>query len=279
MSKLRTLASAAKRRVTSPVDRLHVEVQTMRRLNRRLERSVARLEGRPAPAAKRAALPADFDDEAKEIIRAVRPYTMTGAGKLFALISAVRHIVDTDLAGDFVECGVWRGGSMHAVARTLLAHGGKDRDLYLFDTFAGMTQPTERDVSLGRGKRAADLLEASSKEAEVWAIASLEDVKKGLSTLDYPQERFHLVEGRVEDTIPDRAPERIALLRLDTDWYESTRHELEHLYERLVPGGVLIIDDYGSWRGCKEATDEFIAALDRRPLMHRVARSRIGVKP
>jgi hypothetical protein len=279
MSKLRTLASSAKRRVTAPVDSLHVEVQTMRRLNRRLERSVARLEGKLAPAGKRTALPADFDDEAKEIIRTVRPYTMTGAEKLFALITAVRHIVDTGLEGDFVECGVWRGGSMHAVARTLLAQGEKDRDLYLFDTFAGMTEPTERDVSVGRGKSAAELLEASSKEGDVWAIASLEDVKEGLRTLDYPQERFHLVEGPVEDTIPDRAPERIALLRLDTDWYESTRHELEHLYDRLVPGGVLIIDDYGSWRGSKEATDEFIAALDRKPLMLRAARSRIGVKP
>src|SRR5215212_6542793 len=149
MSKLRSLASSAKRRVTSPVDHLHAEVDTMRKLNRRLERSVAKLEGKPAPAAKPAALPADFDEEAKEIIRAVKPYTMTSPDKLFALINAVRHVVSAGVQGDLVECGVWRGGSMHAVARTLESMGVTDRELYLFDTFTGMTEPTEKDVSFG----------------------------------------------------------------------------------------------------------------------------------
>src|SRR3954447_21298832 len=134
MSKLRSLASSAKKRVTSPFDALHVEVETMRKLNRRLERSVAKLEAKPRPAAKPARLPADFDEEAKEIIRAVLPYTMTRADKLFSLITAVRHVVSTSVQGDLVECGVWRGGSMHAVARTLESMGVTDRELYLFDT-------------------------------------------------------------------------------------------------------------------------------------------------
>lgn len=170
------------------------------------------------------------------------------------------------------------GGSMHAVARTLDEVGKHDRELYLFDTYEGMTEPTDKDVSMG-GQTASLLLETNDKTANVWAIASIEDVQQGLDTLAYPTERFHLVKGPVEETIPGHAPERIALLRLDTDWYESTRHELEHLYQRLVPGGVLIIDDYGTWRGSKEATDEFMATLERPPLMLRAGRGRIGVKP
>ena len=113
----------------------------------------------------------------------------------------------------------------------------------------------------------------------VWAVASREDVEQGLRTLPYPYDLFHLVEGPVEETVPRFAPERIALLRLDTDWYESTRHELEHLYDRLVPGGVLVIDDYGSWQGARKATDDFLARLEQPPLMQRAGRARIGVKP
>jgi len=220
----------------------------------------------------------DVDAETLEIVAAVKPYTMTGKDKLIALITAVRHIARTGLEGDLVECGVWRGGSMHAVARTLLAEGISDRELHLFDTYSGMTEPTEKDLRTD-GRSAAEMLAASEKTKWVWAVASREDVEEGLKTLDYPYERFHLVEGPVEETIPEHAPERIALLRLDTDWYESTKHELDHLYDRLVPGGVLIIDDYGSWQGSKEATDEFLAALSDPPLMHRAGRSRIGVKP
>jgi len=288
MSKLRTLASATKRRLVSPpVDDLRREVETMRRLNERLERTVDKVQGtaqgtaqgKAKPAPKAGVLPADYDDEAKQIITTVRPYTMTSNEKLYALVTAVRYVVDAGIEGDLVECGVWRGGSMHAVARTLMAKGVTDRDLHLFDTFSGMTEPTERDVSLHVGKSASELLETSDRTSHTWAVASREDVEEGLATLDYPQERFHLVEGPVEETIPGGAPQRIALLRLDTDWYESTRHELEHLYDRLAPGGVLIIDDYGSWQGSKEATDEFIAGLDRKPLMVRAGRSRIGTKP
>jgi hypothetical protein len=167
---------------------------------------------------------------------------------------------------------------MHAVARTLDSLDRHDRELYLFDTFEGMTEPTEKDVKV-RGRSAAELMEISGRDTHLWAVASIEDVRDGLAGLAYPAERFHLVKGPVEETIPGAAPERIALLRLDTDWYESTRHELEHLYSRLVPGGVLIIDDYGTWQGSKEATDEFIAGLDNPPLMQRVGRGRIGVKP
>lgn len=273
------------RRVVYPeVDRLRAEVVELRRevkQERRRRRSRVRAVKDELQALHEAiiAIPDDVDDQTRDILTLTQPYTMTSNTKRIALIDAVRHVVRSAVAGDFVECGVWRGGSVHCMARTLLAEGVVDRDIFLFDTFEGMTEPSDRDVQVSDGRSATELLEESGKTTWVWAIASREDVVEGLSTLDYPQDRFHLVQGAVEQTIPGQAPTTIALLRLDTDWYESTKHELEHLYPRIVPGGVLIIDDYGSWEGSKEATDEYLATLDEPPLMWRAGRARIGIKP
>lgn len=145
---------------------------------------------------------------------------------------------------------------MMAVAQTLLGNGDHDRDLYLFDTFEGMSSPTTIDRDLG-GHSAMDLLRSSSRDDEIWCYASDADVSRNLKSTGYPNEHLHFIKGPVEDTIPNQAPDEIALLRLDTDWYESTKHELKHLYPRLQPGGVLIIDDYGHWQGARQAVDEY----------------------
>jgi len=203
---------------------------------------------------------------------------MTSSERIVALRGALMHIVRTDVPGAIVECGVWRGGSAMAAALTLLSLG-EVRPLYLFDTFEGMSQPTDADVS-HNGRRASDLLHESGEDSWVWAIASIDEVRANLDSTGYPDGSTHLVRGRVEDTIPDQAPPEIALLRLDTDWYDSTRHELVHLWPRLSPGGVLIIDDYGHWLGARRATDEFLASLERPPLLHRVDyTARMAVKP
>ena len=96
----------------------------------------------------------------------------------------------------------------------------------------------------------------------------------------YPEEKIHFVQGRVEETIPASAPDSISLLRLDTDWYESTKHELVHLFPRLSPSGVIIIDDYGHWKGCRKAVDEYFDTGDHpQLLLNRVDYScRIAVK-
>jgi O-methyltransferase len=237
--------------------------------------------GKPAAgAAKPKPLPADYDDGAKEIIRAVQPWTMTGPDKLFALIQTVRYIARHQIPGDVVECGVWRGGSMQAVARTLMAAGDTSRDLHLFDTYEGMPPPSERDTRRRDERTAAELLaEESPENSMVWAVASLDDVQDGMSKVGYPPERVHFVKGKVEQTIPEHAPEQISILRLDTDWYESTKHELEHLYPRLSPGGVLLLDDYGYWEGAREAVDEFLDSTGERLLLMRMASGRLAVKP
>lgn len=233
-----------------------------------------------APAAPRPALklPADYDDEAKALIEQVKPWTMTSPERVNALILATRYVVQHNIPGDIVECGVWRGGSMQAAARTLLAAGDKDRHLYLFDTFEGMPPPTDKDLRRD-GEPAADLLARQGKERPIWAVATLEDVQKGFSQVPYPEDRVHYVQGLVEETVPEKAPEQIAILRLDTDWYASTRHELEHLYPRLVSGGVLLIDDYGWWQGSRQAVDEFLEKTGARLLLLRMDEGRIAVKP
>jgi len=230
------------------------------------------------PPAPKAEFPADYDEMARPILRAARPYSMTRTEKQYALYLATRHVVQYDIPGSIVECGVWRGGSMHVVARTLLAIGDTSRDLYLFDTFEGMTPPTDKDVTYG-GTPVAELLRTQPRTARIWAIASLEDVQQGFEPIPYPREKIHYVKGPVESTLPAQAPAEIAILRLDTDWYESTRHELVSLYERLASGGILIIDDYGTFRGSREAVDEFVEQTGARLLLLPIGPGRIAVKP
>jgi O-methyltransferase len=223
------------------------------------------------------AFPSDFDEADKELYRRVGPYTMTTPPRIYALVRATEYVAD--VPGALVECGVWRGGSMMAVALTLLRLGITDRGLYLFDTFSGMTPPTDEDVRK-TGERAADLLNSEERDADVWAIASLDDVRDAVLSTGYPEERIHFVQGPVEETLPAAAPERVALLRLDTDWYASTKHELEHLYPRLASGGVLLLDDYGYWQGARQAVDEFVAANNVHLLLNRIDHTaRIAVKP
>jgi O-methyltransferase len=250
------------------------ELAAARREAKKATNALARIQAKR----KEVVFPGDFDDDIRDIIRAVMPFTMTDLNKLHALIMAVRYIVRYKVPGDIVECGVWRGGSMHAVARTLTAAGDQSRDLYLYDTFEGMPPPTEDDVRWD-GNRAADMLENKDRDSLVWAVASLEDVQDGFQGVPYPADRIHYVQGKVEDTVPEQLPQQISILRLDTDWYESTAHELKHMYERLAPGGVLMLDDYGHWAGAKKATDEFIERTGEPLLLLRMSNGRVAVKP
>lgn len=221
--------------------------------------------------------PADFSETEIEIVRAVRPWTMTSAERIYALIHAVRYITDRGIEGAIVECGVWKGGSMAAVARTLLQAQDATRQLYLFDTFEGMSQPTSRDVDY-EGNDAAAIMKRD--EGYKCANAPLDAVRKVLQDTKYPADQIHFVPGRVEDTIPASAPTSISLLRLDTDWYESTKHELVHLFPRLSRNGVIIIDDYGHWKGSRQACDEYFAENGISILLNRIDYTgRMAVKP
>lgn len=223
--------------------------------------------------------PSDMESADLKLYSAVAPFTMTCPERVVALRDAVRYVVDREIRGAMVECGVWRGGSMMVMARTL-QELGDTRDLYLYDTFEGMTAPTVEDVSW-TGESADQILQKSSRRSgrNVWCIAGIDDVRRNVFSTGYPPERIHLVEGKVEDTLQNQPPEEIALLRLDTDFYSSTLHELEILYPRLASGGVLIIDDYGHWQGARRAVDEFFDREGDRPFLTRVDYTcRIAIK-
>jgi hypothetical protein len=205
--------------------------------------------------------PCDFDPRHTSIIRAVKNYTMTSPERLSSLIDAVDYITRNSILGSIVECGVWRGGSMMAAALALKSLDTQDRDLHLFDTFEGMTKPQDEDVDvLGNQAESTFAKMQTGDNSSSWCLATLPDVQAAMASTGYDMRNVHFHKGRVEATIPDAAPSKIALLRLDTDWYDSTLHELEHLYPRLSPGGILILDDYRRWLGSRKATDEYVEA-------------------
>lgn len=236
-----------------------------------------------APAEDPDALTTSPED--RVILERALPYTMTGRARLQALVDAVRYCEQRKVAGSLVECGVWRGGSVLAMLLTLQELGTTDRDVYLFDTFEGMTEPGEHDVS-PLDPPARETWEATTAAGERgWSelfapeIFNFDDVRATVLGTGYPAERIHFVKGPVEETLPAAAPDRIALLRLDTDWYESTRAEMDHLYPRLATGGVLIVDDYGHWEGARRAVEEHFAAHGSPLLLSRIDYTgRIGVK-
>lgn len=224
-------------------------------------------------------MPPDLEPEFLVIYRLCANQTMTSVERMYALWQAIRHIHKAAIKGAIVECGVWRGGSMMMAALSLLELGEDSRELYLFDTYKGMPPPGPEDIRTETGEPAQLLLETAQRDtSDVWAVASYDVVSRNMRSTGYPSNRINMVEGRVEETIPTRAPEQIALLRLDTDWYRSTKHELAHLYPRLATGGVLIVDDYGYWRGSRQATDEYFS--DRPLLLNRIDDTgRVAIKP
>ena len=219
------------------------------------------------PGRQPVVIPPDVSEQERATLLRVDTCTMTSVESQLALVQAVRYLLREEINGCFVECGVWRGGSSMAVALTLLQEGRNDRHVYLYDTFEGMTLPTKHDRS-PEGTLAETQL---ARDPDVRCIASLDEASANMASTGYPADHLHFIKGPVETTLPASAPtEPIALLRLDTDWYESTRHELVHLFPRLQEGGILIIDDYGHWSGSRKAVDEYLATLSRRFYMHRI---------
>lgn len=205
------------------------------------------------------------------------------------LLDATEYIQLNQIRGDIVECGVWRGGSMLTVAEKLLRSGSLDKVIWLFDTFGGMSEPTKLDIRTGDRKAAVqmnwkadinNLNFGTGYEGGIAAAASLQDVINGFQSINFPDDKTRYIVGKVEETliISNNLPEHISLLRLDTDWYESTKIELEVLWPRLVPGGVLVLDDYDYWEGSKKAVDEYFKHRSDKPFLIRMDHGRIAVK-
>lgn len=241
-----------------------------RLLRRGAQRLGYRLVPRHAASVTAAGWPYDFDDAMVATCEAVEPYTLTSVERVGVLVQAVRHLSRSGIDGAMAECGVWRGGSMLAIARTLVEEDDTSRDLWLYDTFTRMPPPGDRDLDIW-GRHASSYFEGPDPhDTDGYRYLPLDQVRAVVESSGYPEDQMRFVRGLVEDTIPDQAPEELALLRLDTDWYESTKHELEHLYPRIVDGGILIVDDYGQFTGARDAVDEYLDSLPRRPFLHRV---------
>ncbi len=223
--------------------------------------------------------PSDMDSEFAEIYSLCEDYTMTGVDRMYALYKAIEYIDRTKIPGDIVECGVWRGGSCMLCAHALRKLGDIDRRMFLYDTYEGMAEPTNVDISLDDESAHATWKVAQGDHDEGWCRASLNEVRSNMMKTGYAEDKIEYIVGKVEDTIPGVIPDKIALLRLDTDWFESTYHELQHLFPRLVPNGVLIIDDYGFWKGSRKATDQYFEENNVGILLNRIdAAGRLGIK-
>ena len=222
---------------------------------------------------KKDVYPIDINNNFIEEYKMIEAYTATSIERVYALKSAITYIIKNKIKGDFVECGVWKGGSCMLMAKTLVNEGEKERKIWMYDTFAGMTEPTDDDCEIKTNVSGSDLLKNIPKNTDkfnMWAYAPLEMVKKNMKKTMFPEERIHFIEGKVENTLGKVKPQNIALLRLDTDWYESTKCELEQLYPLLSIGGVLIVDDYGHFSGAKKTVDEYFSKTNIKPLMNRI---------
>lgn len=222
--------------------------------------------------------PLDFSDQDIEDYKFVFGLTMVPPERLFTLTKAIEHVLKHQIPGDLVECGVWRGGcSMHMV-RVLHRMGEAERRVHLFDLF-DIPWPSFTKEDRNLTEQLWTYRDLGLKSESELAI-TLEMVQENMKKTGVPEERYRFVRGMVEETLPDEAPEQIAILRLDTDLYNSTKHELEVLYPRLSEGGILIIDDYGAWTGAKQATDEYIEENNLFLPLFRVDSSmRMAIKP
>lgn len=201
----------------------------------------------------------------EEFLKIVKPYTMTSTERINELFNSLEYIRINKIDGDFVECGVWKGGNILGIMEYLYYHNMTNRNVWLYDTFQGMTKPEDVDIDL-RNQKASDILQ------HVLCYSSLNEVKKNLSNSKYPINNIKYVVGDICETLnyENNLPNKISLLRLDTDWYQSTKKEMDVLYPLLSNEGVLIVDDYGHWQGSKKAVDEYFLNKGLKPIIEKI---------
>jgi O-methyltransferase len=216
-------------------------------------------------------LPVEFTQKEKEIFDYVinEKLTMTSPQDIVTTILCAKHAALNDMKGDFVECGVWRGGNVVA-AKLIFDEMNYKNEIYLYDTFTGMTEPSDKDINLKTDESMEDLYYIDKKEDHHdWCFSSIEEVKNNITKAGIGLDSVKFIKGDVLETLKDEnnLPQNISILRLDTDWYDSTKIELEVLYPRLISNGFLIVDDYGHWEGQKRAVDEYFKNI-KKPFMN-----------
>ena len=200
----------------------------------------------------------DANNDEIKLLEVSSKYSMTNLLKRWSLINAIKQIKNENIEGDFVECGVWKGGNL-IIYNYLNDKYKLGKKIFAYDTYAGMSEPTIHDknyLDIDAKKEWEINKKSENINLSFNCYSSLEEVKANIkkNTLnDGSLENINFIEGKVEDTlkVKENLPEKIAILRLDTDWYESTKAELEILFPRLSKNGILIIDDYGHWKGAR----------------------------
>ena len=207
---------------------------------------------------KKEEIPLDIKNNKEfiEIYNQCKKYTMTSIERMYTLYNWVKHIIDNKIEWDFVECWVWKWWSSMIIALTLKQLWINNRKIYLYDTFEWMSEPTDNDFDI-IWRVAKEELKIKDKDENIWCYSPIEEVKNNLFSTWYPKENIIFIKWKVEDTIPETIPDKISLLRLDTDWYESTKHEMIHLFPILEKNWILIIDDFWHWEGSKKAILEY----------------------
>ena len=207
----------------------------------------------------------DMEDDFKRIWKDISSYTLISVERGYAICQALAYLEKRGIPGDIVECGVWKGGACMLAARLIQERGYTRRKIWLYDTFEGMTEPTGEDIIAASGQP------VSERNPKGWWAVTREEVAENLARTGYDSRMIELVKGDVCETLEQRIPSSpVALLRLDTDWYESTKKEMEVLFPRLMQGGVLLLDDYGHFRGAAKGVDEYFSNREIVPLLQRV---------
>jgi len=209
----------------------------------------------------------DDEDAARRALEIVDDFTMTSYERMITLWQQVRYLDRARIPGALVECGTWRGGACGMMALAHIASGTPWREIHLFDSFEGLPEP-DACKDTGLGSKYAQVRATGALKSIGIAVGSLEDNQHLMHELiGYPRELTFYHVGWFQDTVPIASKDigQIALLRLDGDWYESTRICLEGLCIHVSSGGIIVIDDYGHFAGCRKAVDEFLNKM-KRPL-------------
>lgn len=224
----------------------------------------------------------DLDPGFFEIYYKCQDQTLTGLKDMYALYEAAAHVAKAGIPGDYVECGVWRGGSSMIVALAFLQNNVTGRKLYLYDTYEGLPAfgPDDGDGAPSPSKVVQGIATLLRGGQSGMFCASIEEARQNMHSTAYPAENVILVKGLVENTLPAQAPAQVSLLHLDSDLYGPTYHSLTHLFPRLSRGGIFVIDDYGGWKGCRKASDQYFEEQGIKPFLMRAGDSgvRVGVK-
>ncbi|HYM33215.1 MAG TPA: TylF/MycF family methyltransferase [Candidatus Cybelea sp.] len=178
----------------------------------------------------------------------LRAHTMIGKFRMENLRGAVEHVLKNSVPGDLIETGVWRGGACIYMRAILKAYGIDDRTVWVADSFEGLPLPDPERYPADRG-------DAHHKYPEL--AISLEEVQANFAKYGLLDDQVRFLKGWFKDTLPTAPIEKLAILRLDGDMYESTMDALTALYEKVSPGGVIIVDDFGVIPACRQAIHDF----------------------